>query len=132
MIQVKWNYPTPTYNNFIPGVKTQSDNSPNNGPGSSGITVDPAFLSFDYTMSYSIFRKKPEWLPTRIYDDGARTYIQLDETVLHTESPVLFNNRNEKVNYRVSANLIIIDQLIQKVTIKLGKDSVTIEKKRTK
>ena len=90
--------------------------------------IDPKCLSFDYKMSYSIFRK-PVWLPTRVYDDGRRTYIQMNETVLHTQSPVLFNNKNERINYRVDKNLIIIDELIEKVTLRRGKEKVTIKKK---
>jgi type IV secretion system protein VirB9 len=90
--------------------------------------VDPALLSFDYKMTYSIF-KKPVWLPSRVYDDGRKTYIELDERTLHMESPVLFDGKNRRVNYRVWKNLIVIDELIEKVTLKRGKEKVTIVKK---
>lgn len=89
---------------------------------------DPKYLSFDYKMTYSCFRK-PLWLPKRVYDDGRRTYIQMDETVLHTQSPVVFNRKDERINYRVDKNLIIIDELIEKVTLRRGKEKVTIKKK---
>ena len=70
--------------------------------------VDPAYLSFDYKMSYSVF-KKPYWLPTRVYDDGKHTYIVMNETVLHMTSPVLFNHKDERINYSVNKNLIVIN-----------------------
>lgn len=93
--------------------------------------VDPQFLSFDYKMTYSLF-KKPAWLPTLVYDDGRRTYIKMNEIVLHRESPALFNHKNELINYRVEKNLIIIDQLIDKVTLKRKNEKVTITKKNYK
>ena len=67
--------------------------------------------------------------PKRVYDDGRRTYIELNELVLHSESPVLFNKRNERINYRVQKNLIIIDELIEKVTLRRAKEKVVIMKK---
>jgi type IV secretion system protein VirB9 len=124
MVMVKWRYPRQ-----MPYViKTDAMRDRLNQVQTDVITVDPALLSFDYRMSYSLFRK-PLWLPQRVYDDGSKTYIQLDERMLHAESPVLFNHRNERVNYRVSKNLIIIDELIEKVTLRRGKERVTIVKK---
>jgi type IV secretion system protein VirB9 len=80
-------------------------------------------------MSYSVF-KKPIWLPKRVYDDGRKTYIEFDEKMLHTEAPVIFNNKNERINYRVAKNLAIIDELVEKITIRRGKEKVTIQKKK--
>jgi type IV secretion system protein VirB9 len=93
-----------------------------------GLLINPEFLSFDYKMTYSLF-KKPLWLPRRVYDDGRKTYIELDEKMLHTESPVIFNHRNERINYRVKKNLAIIDELIEKITVRRGNEKVTIAKK---
>lgn len=124
MAMVEFEYPnTMPYN-----IKTDAMVERMNSKSSSFSGIDPKYLSFDYKMSYSIF-KKPVWLPKRVYDDGRRTYIQMNETVLHTQSPVLFNNRNERINYRVDKNLIIIDELIEKVTLRRGKEKVTIKKK---
>ena len=81
-------------------------------------------------MTHPIFNK-PSWLPKQVYDDGSKTYIVHDEKSLHTELPILFNERNELVNYRIQKNIFIIDQLITKVTLRLGNVKVTIEKKRT-
>lgn len=124
MAMVEFEYP-----NTMPyTVKTDAMVERMNSKTNALSGIDPKYLSFDYKMSYSIF-KKPLWLPKRVYDDGRRTYIQLDETVLHTQSPVLFNHRNERLNYRVDKNLIIIDELIEKVTLRRGKEKVTIKKK---
>lgn len=92
---------------------------------------NPELLSFDYTIKYSRF-KKPEFLPTRIYDDGQCTYIQVNEIVLQKKLPVLFNEKNEIINYSVHQNVFEIPRLINKVTLRLGKEKVTITKNVTK
>lgn len=123
MTQVKWKYP-----NTMPfNIKTDAMNEINK-MSKETTGVDPAFLSFDYKMSYSVF-KKPYWLPTRVYDDGKHTYIVMNETVLHMTSPVLFNHKNERINYSVNKNLIVINELIENVTMRVGKEKVTIKKK---
>ncbi len=95
------------------------------------VTVtNPEYLSFDYKMKYGF--KKPEFLPQRVYDDGNKTYIVVDDIVLHKQLPLVFNERNEIVNYTVQKNVFIIPRLINKVTLRLGKQKVTIEKKKTK
>lgn len=91
--------------------------------------VDPELLSFDYKMRHPVL-SKPAWLPTQVYDDGVKTYIILDNMSLLTEYPVAFNERNEIINYRTKENTIIIDQLIEKVTLRLGKQKVIITKKK--
>jgi type IV secretion system protein VirB9 len=125
MVMVRWEYPpSMTFHIKSDAMDSRRINSSLNDIDG----VSPEFLSFDYKMRYSIF-KKPLWLPQRVYDDGAKTYIQMDERMLHSVSPVLFNHRNERINYRVLKNLIIIDELIEKVTIRRGKQKVTITKK---
>lgn len=92
-------------------------------------TIDPRFLSFNYKITFNVF-KKPRWLPTRIYDDGKKTYITFDEQVLQMELPGIFENRNDVVNYRVQGNIIVIDKLIERVTVKYKDERITIEKKK--
>lgn len=90
---------------------------------------NPELLSFDYKMKYSMW-KKPEFLPKRVYDDGAYTYIQVDEIVLQKKLPIIFNEKNEIVNYSVKKNVFVIPRLINNVTLRLGKEKVTITKKK--
>jgi type IV secretion system protein VirB9 len=84
--------------------------------------------SFDYKVRVGWFTKVP-WVPKQIYDDGIRTYIVLDEECLHQELPALFDKRNEIVNYRVDRNMLVVDELITKMTLRLGKKKVTLKKK---
>ncbi len=92
-------------------------------------TIDPRFLSFDYKITFNVF-KKPKWLPTRVYDEGKKTYITFDEQVLQMELPGIFENRNDVVNYRVQGNVIVIDKLIERITVKYKDERITIEKKK--
>jgi Type IV secretory pathway, VirB9 components len=93
--------------------------------------VDPRFLTFDYKIVYNIFRK-PRWIPKRVYDDGKKTYIEFDEQTLQMEQPGIFEKKSDVVNYRIKGSLVVIDKLIEKVTIKYNKQKIAIEKKRTK
>lgn len=60
------------------------------------------------------------------------TYIQVDEIVLQKKLPLIFNEKNEIQNYTVDKNLFVIPRLINKVTLRVGKQKVIIEKKKTK
>jgi type IV secretion system protein VirB9 len=128
MAMVKFIYPE-TKNIW---AKTSSSNN------TDGVSVEndyitvtkPEFLSFDYKMKYGL--KKPEFLPELVYDDGNKTYIKVDEIVLHKQLPLVFNENNEIVNYTVQKNTFIIPRLINKITLRLGSQKVTIEKKVTK
>jgi type IV secretion system protein TrbG len=127
MPSVKFSYP-----DSMPfTVKTDAMKSQVNKLTQDTEGVDPKYLSFDYRMSYSIF-KKPSWIPTLVYDDGKRTYIRMNEIVLHRASPAVFDENNNLINYRVDKNLVIIDQLIDKVTLRYGKEKVVIRKKNYK
>jgi type IV secretion system protein VirB9 len=99
--------------------------------GDSALSPDPRNLSFNYKITYGIFRK-PRWLPTLAYDDGRKTYVTFPDLVLTMELPSVFENRADIINYRVYQNVMIIDKLIEKITIKLGDRIATVEKKKGK
>lgn len=124
MAMVKWNYPVQ-----MPYTIKSEMAHPDSKIKTVLEGVSPEFLSFDYKMKYSPF-KKPIWLPTRVYDDGRKTYIELNERVLSSELPGLFDQKNNIINYRVRKNILIIDSLITKVTLKLNKSKVIVEKKK--
>jgi type IV secretion system protein VirB9 len=124
MPMVRWRYPsTGLPNNFIKAGEGAGEHTPE------AAQVDPRFLSFNYRVTYSRFRK-PLWFPDLVYDDGKKTYISFPLDVLQTELPAIFEDRANVVNYRVVENLVIIDKLITKITVKLEKRELTIEKKR--
>jgi type IV secretion system protein VirB9 len=127
MPMVRWRYhDTAMPNTYLPPPAPASG-----APGAEedAALVDARFLSFKYRIRYGLF-KKPSWLPTLVYDDGKKTYITFPETVLQAELPAVYENRADVVNYRVAGNIMIIDKLIRRLTVKLGSYAVTVEKKR--
>lgn len=94
------------------------------------IAQSMEFLSFNYKVSYFFLQKKPAWCPTLVYDDGRRTYIVLDKKVLQMSMPSLSVNNKEIVNYQVNQNVIIINELIEDVTLQLGNKKVKVSKKK--
>jgi len=134
MPMVKWRY---VFTNFPYNiVRPAADGSEGQyrfGPAAS-ITqdisyVDPRYLSFNYKVTYGLF-SKPKWLPRLVYDDGKKTYIVFSDIVLQTEMPAIFEGKNEITNYRVNGDLVVIDKLIEKVTIRYKGEKATIEKKK--
>lgn len=121
---VRWKYRAALPNNFIP--PPPSGGSDGDGPLAG---IDPRFLSFNYRMTYGLF-SRPYWLPTLVFDDGRKTYLSFPDTVLQRELPAVFENRNDVVNYRVSGNLIVIDKLIENITVKIGRTEITVAKKK--
>lgn len=121
---VRWRYPsTAMPNNYIapPQAEAADDTRP---------TADPRFLSFNYRITYNWFRK-PYWLPELVFDDGSKTYITFPATVLNREMPTVFENRRDVVNYRVNGNLIIIDKLVENITVRIDDTLISIAKKRS-
>jgi len=86
------------------------------------------YYSFNYKIKKSAFLHV-SWEPKQVYDDGRKTYIIIDEQALHQELPALYNEKKEIVNYRVDKNTLIVDGLIRKMTLRLGKQKITIQKK---
>lgn len=88
-------------------------------------------LNFAYKIIAA--RKKPEWTPVKIFDDGTRTFIQFANKLMIAEAPALFvvneNGNSEIVNYRVIEDYYVIDKILYKAELRLGnknRDAVKI------
>jgi type IV secretion system protein TrbG len=87
--------------------------------------VPPAVLTvekvnFDYTI-----RGGDEHIrPVRVFDDGAKTYIQMVPELQHREAPVLLvvgkDGKGEMTNYRVKDQTYIVDRLFDRANLVLG------------
>jgi type IV secretion system protein VirB9 len=124
---VRWRYPS----SGMPNSYVSAPAGVTGAPGADGeiAGADPRFLSFNYRVTYPLFRK-PSWMPKMVYDDGKRTYVMFPEGVLMAELPAVFENRDDIVNYRVAGNVVIIDRLVETLTVKKEGRSILIEKKR--
>lgn len=127
MPKVIWRYFESTMPQaYIPENKQSMEQGTENA---AEITVDPRSLNFNYKVTYRLFGK-PKWLPTLVYDDSQKTYITFPEKMLQNEMPAIFDNRNDIVNYRVVQNVVILDKLIDTLTVKIEKQQVIITKKK--
>jgi type IV secretion system protein VirB9 len=128
---VRWRYNSGMPNNYISSPQARTADVKQDGPIAENAFsgVDPRFLSFNYRVQYSFFNK-PVWLPNLVFDDGGKTFIQFPDLVLQRELPAVFENRKDILNYRVTGNLIVIDKLIENITVKIGRTEVSVIKKR--
>ena len=92
-------------------------------------------------FAYSVSGDAP-WKPVRVFNDGAKTIIQMPETMAQTEAPTLLAIREKGglfaddeqviVNYRVQSNRYVVDGLPEKVILVAGvgsdQDKITIER----
>jgi len=125
---IRWRYHSGMPANYI---QAQSQNNLSDGANSENpfSGVDPRYLSFNYRITYGHF-KKPKWLPELIFDDGSKTYITFPSDTLQREMPSVFENRKDILNYRVIGKLIVIDKLVQSLTVKIGRNEITITKRK--
>lgn len=125
---VRWRYAPGLPASFV--MPPQHQVSENEDTGGTGMAeVDPRFLSFNYRITRGFF-SRPSWMPTRVFDDGARTYIVFPQHVLQREMPAIFENRRDIINYRVLDNVVIIDRLIENLTVRIGRQQIIISKRR--
>lgn len=132
MPMVRWRYPfqqlPQQFAHPFRGEAAAGQPAHLDGVDAGAVLVDPRFLSFNYRITFGLFNR-PRWLPELVYDDGRRTYISLPASVLHGEFPAVFENRSDVVNYRVVGSTIIIDRLVEELTLRLGRQEVRIRKR---
>ena len=82
--------------------------------------VDATALHFGYRI------ESPDslrWTPVRVFDDGAKTYIQFPQALTTSEAPALFIKSREGttqlVNYRVRGTWYIVDRLFDQAELRV-------------
>jgi P-type conjugative transfer protein TrbG len=85
----------------------------------------PAMLTADkLNFGYSVTGRNEHLRPRRVYDDGAKTYIQMRPEMQNREAPVLLvlgtDGKGEMTNYRVREQTYIVDQLFDRARLVLG------------
>lgn len=72
---------------------------------------------------------RPIWTPTRVFDDGRRTWIEFDPQVAAADMPPLFvitGEGAELVNYRVHGQRYMVDRVFDVAELRLGARAPTI------
>jgi len=83
------------------------------------ITVPPEELNFNCTVAGS----KVAWRPLRAYDDGIKTYLQMNPEMSSYEAPAIFVMDGKTpmlVNFRVKHSIYIVDRLFDKAQLRIG------------
>ncbi len=82
------------------------------------ITADK--LNFDYKITGA----SDQLRPVRVFDDGAKTYIQMRPEIQNREAPVLVvlgsDGKGEMTNYRVHQQTYVVDRLFERAQLILG------------
>ena len=87
--------------------------------------VIPAVVAVEkMNFSYSVKGGDEHLRPVRVFDDGAKTYIQMPADIQHREAPVLVvlgpDGKGEMTNYRVRDQVYIVDRLFERANLVLG------------
>lgn len=116
MAAVSWTYPQ----DQLFALQAQNRQAEAAAPIAHGLNLD--HLRF----RYAITGDNPPWRPVRAFDDGNKVYIEFPARLDQGESPPLFvvgpKGDSELVNYRVSGNHYIVDQLFAAAELRLGAD----------
>lgn len=81
-----------------------------------------AALSFDYRVR-TVRGRAPLWAPSRVFDDGRRTWIEFPADVAAADMPPLFvitPEGAELANYRVDGRRMIVDRVFDTAELRLG------------
>ncbi len=90
-----------------------------------GVASDVAVerLNFRYRIEPK-GRRPPAWTPVRVFDDGAKTYVEFSADLATRPAPPLFllgdKDRAELVNYRQKGVYYVVDRLIDRAELRLG------------
>jgi type IV secretion system protein TrbG len=115
MSSLSWTYP----DDDLIAIKKKNDGvaSIDTVPMEGAQTFDN--LNFRYRIEGSA-----SFAPSRVFDDGAKVYIQFPSTLPQGEAPPLFvqgsNGKPALVNYRVKGNTYIVDRLFAAAELRLG------------
>lgn len=130
MIAVQWSYPQAQSlapSGAPPSIVATPD--PVRAPSPADVTA----LNFDYAIE--VVDGRPGWKPQAVYDNGQKTFIRFDPSILHGESPALFvmeRGEMQLVNYRVKQNLYVVDRLFELAELRLGQDDQDVVRLRNR
>lgn len=116
---INWLYPA---ENKINIMKSFNNNSK--------ININAMNLD-ELNFNYNISGKNYAWKPYRAFDDGKKTYIEVNPEMKNREAPVVYVKLSGKlamVNYRYKDKYIIIDKLFDEAIIINGKEKIKIKR----
>lgn len=83
-----------------------------------------ALESLDFGYRWRASGRHRAIAPTRVFDDGAKTFVEVSPALSASELPILVlvgpDGKDETVNYRVRGNRFIVDRQIERVALIRG------------
>jgi type IV secretion system protein VirB9 len=126
---VRFSYPADalnSWNSFIAENKKRESETL-----ADSYALSPDDLHFDYAVTKG---KELPWRPTRVFDDGVKTYIEMPAKYKSLEAPVLMfyeGSQLKLVNYRVKDRFYVADRIMtKKAVLMAGKSRVVIERRK--
>jgi P-type conjugative transfer protein TrbG len=123
MPAVRWFYPD---EDAAAIVKKDADDQARQD-SSEALAVSPDKLNFRYRVKG---RDLP-WKPAQVFDDGAKVYLKMPESMASGDAPALFVIEDGKpllVNYRVKDRLYIVDRLFANAQLRVGDRQIDVER----
>ncbi len=115
MPSVSWNYPQEINAQLAESLKRKDAELP---------VVSLEQVRFNYDISGDDY----DWKPLRVFDDGAKTFIQMPHTMRSSESPVFFvmdeSGEPTIANYRIKGDYFVIDRLFKEAQLRVGKKDI--------
>lgn len=125
MVALNWRYPQDEFDQMnTEAAAVAKDQAAVTSPQ---ISLDK--LNFHYGVAVEE-GNEPVWMPTKVFDDGQKTFIQFPRVMLNNEAPALFvlsdNDETQLVNYRVKNDFYIVDRLFDRAELRVGQQKQTI------
>jgi type IV secretion system protein TrbG len=115
MASVSWTYPA----SQLLALKGQQARAATTAAAIADTGINLEQLRFRYRLE-----GEAPWKPARVFDDGAKVYIQFPSGLAQSEAPPLFvigpDGRPALVNYRVRGATYIVDRLFAAAELRLG------------
>ena len=114
MAAISWTYPE----DQLLALQQQNDQADAAEPVADNVALP------DLHFRYAITGDNPPWRPVRVFDDGAKVYIEFPSRIDQGEAPPLFvvgpEGNDQLVNYRVHDNYYIVDSMFAAAELRLG------------
>ena len=126
---LSWNYPQDQARELAAERQraAQADLARTASSVQDGVPIER--LNFGYAIT-PIKSRPPPWQPVRVFDDGAKTYVEFPADLATSQAPPLFllgaDGQAELVNYRLRGRYYVVDRLIDAAELRLGDKRQTI------
>jgi type IV secretion system protein VirB9 len=118
MVAIRWRYPQ----DEVADVERAAARDEALAQNTVATNVNLDALNFAYKVS--VEKGHPSWTPTRVFDDGRKTFVRFPASMLNREAPVLFvlsaAGEIQIVNYRVRDDYYVVDRLFERAELRLG------------